>query len=265
MQNEEQEVVRSAQRALAEVLKETARRCRGVVLEEGGLLLVAGNHSCPVFVNSALRIGTMDASEALNRTEAFFGKRGHGYEMWIRDGEDADLEKAALAAGMRFAAELSGMVLHRSPDVPEHTPGIEIRRVENNRGVRDFTDVAAQGFRDEAPGLSDLVQSIFSEPRSIIASDTAAFVVWDHGEPASAAMTIVKEGIAWIGWVATRPGARGRGLGRLATLAATRAGFALGATFASLEATKMGAPVYRRLGYREVLRYHNYWPADVPG
>ena len=33
----------------------------------------------------------------------------------------------------------------------------------------------------------------------------------------------------------------------------------------SLEATKMGAPVYRRLGYREVLRYHNYWPADVPG
>lgn len=256
-----EEVVRLARRTLAEVLKETARRCGGVVLEERGLLLVAGNHPCPVLVNSALRIGTMDASEVLSRAEAFFAKRGHPYEMWIRDGADSDLEKTALAAGMRLAAELSGMVLHHCPGDPEPSPGIEIRRVEGIRGIQDFTNVAAEGFRDEAPGLSELVRATFSEAQSLIAPDTAAFVVEDHGEPASAAMTMVKDGVAWIGWVATRPEARGRGLGRLATLAATCAGFALGATLASLEATKMGAPLYLRLGYREVLRYHNYWPA----
>jgi ribosomal protein S18 acetylase RimI-like enzyme len=207
----------------------------------------------------------MDASETLSRAEAFFGKCGHRYEIWTRDGADADLEKAALAAGMRLAAELRAMVLHHSPEVPEPSSGVEVRRVEDGDGVREFTNVVAEGFRDEAPGLPDLVRSTFSDPRSIIAPDTAAFVVCDHGEPASAAMTMVKEGIAWIGWVATRPGARGRGLGRLATAAATRAGFALGATFASLEATKMGVPVYLRLGYREVLRYRNYWPKEVLG
>jgi hypothetical protein len=100
---------RLAQRTLAEALKETSRRCSGVVLEEHGLLLVAGNHPRPVFVNSALRTGTMDASEVLSRAEAFFGKRGHRYEIWTRDGADADLEKAALAAGMRLAG-----VQHRS-------------------------------------------------------------------------------------------------------------------------------------------------------
>jgi GNAT superfamily N-acetyltransferase len=261
----EEDVVRLAQRCLVEVLKETARRCGGAAVEQHGLLLVAGNHPCPVLVNSVLRTGTMVASEVLGRAEAFFGERGHHYETWTRNDEDADIERAALAAGMRFAAELTGMVLHGSPDVPELGPSVEIRRVEDIHGLRDFTNVVAEGFRDEAPGLSDLVRSIFSRPDSIIAPDTAAFVVWDRGQPASAAMTMVKEGVAWIGWVATRSEARGRGLGRLATAAATRAGFTLGARFASLEATTMGAPVYLRLGYEEVVRYRNYWPADFQG
>lgn len=261
----EEEIVRLAQRCLAEALKEAARRCGGLAIEERGLLLVAGNHPCPVLVNSALRTGAMDATEALDRAEKFFGERKHRYEIWTRDGVDADLEKAAVTAGMRVAAELSGMVLDRSPDVPQVRPGVEVSRVADIHGVRDFTNVVAEGFRDEAPGLSDLVRSTFSDPRSIIAPDTAAFVVRERSEPVAAAMTMVKEGVAWIGWVATLPEARGHGLGRLATAAATRAGFALGATFASLEATKMGVPVYLGLGYREVLRYRTYWPADVLG
>lgn len=256
---QKEEVVRLTQRALAEVLKEAARRCGGGVREEDGLLLVAANHPCPVLVNSALRTGNMHAHEVLRRAEAFFGERGHRYEAWIRDGVDADLEQAALAAEMRLAAELSGMVLHRSQDVPELGTGVEIRRVEDVGGLRDFTHIVAEGFREEAPGLSDLVRAIFSEPHSVIAPDTAAFVVCDRGEPSAAAMTMVKEGVAWIGWVATRPEARGRGLGRIATSSATRAGFALGARLASLEATRMGAPVYLRLGYREVARYRTYW------
>ena len=258
----ESEVIRLAQGCLTKVMKETARRCGGVSLEERGLLLVAGNHPCPVFVNSALRTGSMEAMEVLRLTSAFFAARGHHCEMWVRDGADADLDKAAIAAGMRVAVELSGMAVHKSPGLPEPRPGVEIRRVEDIEGLRDFTNVVAQGFRDDAPSLSDLVRSIFSEPGSIIAPDTAAFVVWDHGEPSSAAMTMVKNEVAWIGWVATLPEARGRGLGRMATAAATRAGFMLGARFASLEATKMGVPVYVRLGYREVQRYRTYWSAD---
>ena len=261
----DEEIVRLTQRCLAEVIKETARRCGGDLIEQDGLLLVAGNHPCPVLLNSALRTGTMDATEALRRAEAFFGERRHRYETWTREGADADLEKAALAAGMHLAAELSGMVLHRSPDVPKSRPDVEVRRVEDMDGVQDFINVAAEGFRDETPCLYELVRATFSDPRSILAPDTVAFVVWNRGEPVSTALTMVKEGIAWIGWVATLPGARGRGLGRIATAAATQEGFALGAAFASLEATRMGVTLYSKLGYREVLRYRNYWPADFLG
>jgi GNAT superfamily N-acetyltransferase len=259
------EIVRLAQRCLIEVLKETAGRCESVAIEQRGLFLVAGNHPCPVLMNSALRTGVMDADDVLRRAATFFGELENQYELWTRDGVDDDLEKAAQAAGMRFAEELVGMVLHDCPALPDPSPGVELHRVEDTPAVREFTDVAAEGFFGEAQGISELVRATFSNPRTLLAADTAAFVARDCGKPVSVAMTMVKEGIAWIGWVATRPEARGRGLGRLTTAAATRAGFELGAKFASLEATKIGLPVYLRLGYREILRYRNYWPGEVQG
>jgi GNAT superfamily N-acetyltransferase len=251
-----------AQRGLAEAMEQMATRCGGAVCNEDGLLLVAGNHPCPVLLNSALRLGNMDGDEVLRRARKFFGKIGNHWETWVRDGVDSDLEWAAIAAGMRLAAELSGMMLWQSPEMPEMATDVECVRVEDSRSAGEFTSVVAEGFRDEAPGVSDLVRALFSEARSLISADTAAFLVRERGEPTSAAMTIVREGVAWIGWVATLPKARGRGLGKLATAAATRAGFALGAKCASLEATRMGAPVYTRLGFREVLRYRTYWPEE---
>jgi len=256
---DEQIVVR-AQKALAAVLKETARRCGGVIHEEDGLLLVAANHPCPVLVNSALRTGSMDAKEVLQRAEAFFGKLNRGWETWIREDEDADLQQAAETMGLCAAPELIGMVLDSRPDFGDVPGGVEFCWVRDTSGIRDFVSVAADGFREEAPELPDLIRAIFSKRASLVASDTAAFVVRYRGEPAATALAMVKEDVAWIGWVATRPHLRGRGLGRLATAAATRAGFTLGAKFASLEATTMGLPVYLRLGFREIVRYRNYWP-----
>ena len=257
------EFARYSQRCLAEVLKETARRCGGKTVEEHGLLLVSGTHPCPIFVNSALRLGHRGAEEAFDRAAAFFAECGHGYEFWVREGVDDDLEKAASQSGMRFAAESRGMVLQKIPEEPQLLPGIEARRVESSLDFLDFRDIVAEGFQDEAPGCSDLVRSIFPVQATLSRADTAAFVVYADGKPASASMTIVKERVAWIGWVATRKESRGRGLGRLATVAATRAGFMLGATLASLEATRMGVPVYLRIGFREVLRYRSYWPGGA--
>jgi hypothetical protein len=202
----------------------------------------------------------MDAAEVFRRSQDFFGKLGHGCETWIRVDDDADLEQAARAQNMIAAPDLLGMVTETAPDLPEPRPGVEVRRVTDLQGLEDFRIVAADGLREEAPGLSDLIHALFSEPRVLLAPDTAGFVVRYWGQPASTAMMMLKEDVAWIGWVATRPYSRRLGLGLLATAAATRAGFELGAKFSSLEATEMGVPVYLRLGYREIARYRNYWP-----
>jgi GNAT superfamily N-acetyltransferase len=153
------------------------------------------------------------------------------------------------------------MVLDSRPGFLDVPCNVELCWVGDTAATRDFADVAADGLAEEATGLSDLIRATFSDRRSLVASDTAALVVRYRSEPVATASTMVKEGVAWIGWVATRPRFRGRGFARLATAAAVRAGFTLGAKFASLEATTMGVPVYSKLGFREVVRYCNYWPA----
>lgn len=259
----QEDLITRVRTTLASVLVETAERCGGIVREERGLLLVAGNHPCPVLVNSALRTGAMDAAEVLQRAQAFFGPLGRGWETWVGVGHDADLQQEAEKCGLSAAPELVGMVLTSRPAISQVTEvanDVEFCWVHDMAGVHDFACVAAEGLREEAPGLSELIHATFSDRQSLVASDTAAFVVRYRGEPVATALTIVKDKVAWIGWVATRPRFRCRGFGRLATLAAVTAGFTLGATLASLEATMMGVPVYSKLGFREVVRYRNYWP-----
>jgi GNAT superfamily N-acetyltransferase len=68
-------------------------------------------------------------------------------------------------------------------------------------------------------------------------------------------MTIVTDGVAGIYWVGTADGARGKGLGRAITAAAVNAGFDLGADLTSLQASPMGEPIYRTMGFETIYDY----------
>ena len=59
--------------------------------------------------------------------------------------------------------------------------------------------------------------------------------------------------------------ARGRGLVELVTRAVTNLGFDGGAPFVMLQASPMGAAVYRRMGYRGLCRYANTPASSEPG
>ena len=63
-------------------------------------------------------------------------------------------------------------------------------------------------------------------------------------------MTIVNNGVAGIYWVGSLEQARGQGLGRAATAAATNAGFELGADIASLQARRWESRSTRRWATR---------------
>ena len=101
----------------------------------------------------------------------------------------------------------------------------------------------------------DVTPALFARAETVIGPHIAAFVALADGTPSAAAMTIVTHGVAGIYWVGTVPEARGRGLAELCTRAAGNAGFDLGARIASLQASVMGEPVYRRMGYVEITRY----------
>jgi ribosomal protein S18 acetylase RimI-like enzyme len=95
----------------------------------------------------------------------------------------------------------------------------------------------------------------YDDPAGLMADNAVAFLAYRGAEPVAIAMTIVNNGVAGIYWVGTTESARGRGLGRTLTAAAVNAGFDLGAELASLQASPMGEPIYRAMGFEKVFDY----------
>jgi ribosomal protein S18 acetylase RimI-like enzyme len=108
---------------------------------------------------------------------------------------------------------------------------------------------------------------LLSLPRRVLdAPHLITVVAYDGTEPVAGAMTLLSHGIAGLYWVGTVEQARRRGLGRAVTAAVTNAAFARGASIVTLQASVMGEPVYRSMGYRSLYHYEDWvrLPATGP-
>ena len=239
----------------AEALREMSRRSAGAVHDEDGLLLFAGGHALPVLINGAMRTDTAVApADVLARARAFFAARQRGFSIIVRAHADADLQEAAAAAGLLAYGAAPGMVLdHRLADaVPPG--GVRLRRVASLADATEFASVMDAAY--ESLGMPRGVAAVqFARLEALVAPHIVAVLADVDGVPSAGALTIVTHGVAGVYWVGTRPQARGRGLAELCTRAVGNAGFDLGARVAALQASPMGEPVYRRMGYVEVTRY----------
>lgn len=225
---------------------------------EPGWLFGAGSAEHPVISNAAFRRDDgLDAAELLTRASEFFAARQRGFSIWVRAGraEDEDLEAAAEAAGFQAVYEMPEMLLRGGKLEPEPTPsGTELRKLGDESEAPDFWAVAKDAYLTN--GFPPEVFAGYTDHAGLFADNVAAFIARVEGEPASIAMTIVSDAVAGIYWVGSREHARGLGLGRAVTVAATNAGLELGAEIASLQASPMGRPIYAKLGYEAVYDYH---------
>ena len=91
------------------------------------------------------------------------------------------------------------------------------------RQADDYWKVAAASYA--SIGFPPEVFGRYSNHQGLLAENVAAFIAYLDDEPVSIAMTIVSHGVAGIYWVGSLEQARGKGLGRAVTAAATNAGF----------------------------------------
>ena len=224
---------------------------------EPGWLFGAGSASHPVISNAAFRRDdVVDAAELIARASEFFAARERGFSVWVRAGrpEDEDLAAAAAAAGFRAVFEMPEMLLRDEELEPTPTPpGVELRKLSDLDEVPSFWEVAREAYATN--GFPPEVFAGYTDHAGLLADNVVTFIARVEGEPASIAMTIVSDEVAGIYWVGSRERARGLGLGRAVTVAATNAGLELGARIASLQASPMGRPIYAKLGYETVYDY----------
>jgi len=143
------------------------------------------------------------------------------------------------------------MVLHPIGVVPPPARDAEIVAVTDEDGLRAHRDVLARGF-----GVPPQLVDQLIHPSLVSHGWIRAFVVYVNGEPASASAFIDAGGVAGIYNVATVPEFRRRGLGEAATWAAVEEAARRGHTLITLQASEMGFPIYERMGFRVVDRWH---------
>jgi hypothetical protein len=204
-----------------------------------------------------MRTGAGDeppAAAVIARADAFFGARGRGYTINVRAHADGDLHAAAREAGLVEVSNAPAMVLDRRLDDAVPPRGVRLERVETEAQAVDFSAVMAEAYAslgmpdDVAPAI--ICHAVLVAPHIV-----SVLARLEDGTAAAGAMCIFTHGVAGVYWVGTTPAARGHGLAELCTRAVGNAGFDLGARIASLQASVMGEPVYRRMGYVEVTRY----------
>lgn len=145
------------------------------------------------------------------------------------------------------------MVLRRRAAAPPPASDIELRQVESAADAADYWQVATQAYADI--GFPPEIFAFYECHEALVAENAAAFLARVDDQPAGIAMTIVSHGVAGIYWVGAIAQARGRGLGRTMTAASVEAGFDMGARVASLQASPMGEPIYRAMGFETI---HDY-------
>jgi len=238
-----------------EALREQTRSCGGTIIEEEGVTLLQGPGPHPI-LNYGIRLDpAVDERTTIGLMGDFFGALRHGFTLVLLNSNDEDaLGDMAKRAGLVDLLSPPEMVVEKPLPERDLPSGAELRKVRDEKGLDDFRQVAAEAWMTY--GIpSQVTETIFEDEDLLFAPHCEAVVCYERDRPVSGALMLLSHGIAGIYWVSTVSSARGKGYAEASTRWVTNRGFALGARAVSLQASPMGHPIYKRMGFTELATY----------
>jgi GNAT superfamily N-acetyltransferase len=162
------------------------------------------------------------------------------WTVWVPEA-DTETAEALKGAGHRFDAEPRDMGMELAElRTPDTDPVLEIVEREDYGAMASLNEIA-YGYPpgDFAAVAEAVIPGLRIYFGRISGEDVCTLAIWPHGSDAV------------VEWVATVPEGRGRGVsGRVLARALADARDA-GLETTTLQATKLGYPVYEKLGYRD--------------
>ncbi|MFG1610177.1 GNAT family N-acetyltransferase [Actinoplanes sp. NPDC049265] len=188
-------------------------------------------------LNGVLRVRGMPFEDAAEQAEKVLA--GVPWRWWTGPDSDPGTGERLARRGYTRLGRMPVMAadLTRMPGLT--TPaGLTVEPVTGPRGVEEYVNACRTAF-----GLPDELH----EGRA----DMIRLVGRMDGRVVATAAVVLSDGVAGLYWIATAPEYRGRGIGAELTTAAMRIARDHGVDVATLQASSMGEPVYRRLGFVE--------------
>ena len=183
---------------------------------------------------------------------------GFGCCLQYRPGAEHALADLAATRAMTRDADIPLMVRDGADGGAELATGprLQIRQLGTDEGNLAAV-IASEGF--EAPIEPFLA---LLTPRVLSVPGVRCYVGTVDGEPVTTGIAVTFGDSVGVFNIATPPRHRRRGYGAAVTGRAVADGLAAGATWAWLQSTPEGYPVYERLGFRTVERWHCWVATD---
>jgi len=208
------------------------------------------------------RLAPRAAAARAQAIVAAFAAAGRPFSWWVTPGScPSGLGAALRAAGLEpadgelaMAADLAAV-----PARLELPPGLEIQRVRAAGQLRDFAGIIAASMAPPDPVVLDfyrLAEAALLQPEAAL----WLYVGYLDGRPVATAQLSVGGGVAGLYNIITLEPYRRRGIGSALTLRPLHDARAAGLPMAVLQATELGAQVYRRIGFAAFGEITEYKP-----
>jgi ribosomal protein S18 acetylase RimI-like enzyme len=240
----------------------------GEVLELPEVSIASSNVTWSM-MNTAFLPSPVETEEALEKAATvaarYFVPKGRGWmlalcEDWVPPRLRERAEELFSVHGLKLSMVATGMVAERLVPAMRPLPTLQVRHATDSAGRCHIADINARCYdMPLAVGREAFdVQAMFS-------GDNKGYVGFRQDEAASTAAVMRVDDVAYISMVATLPSHRQLGCAEAVMRhALEEARRAWGIERTVLHATPAGMPVYRRMGYRPVTRFHFYMAAP-PG
>lgn len=231
----------------------------GEIVERDGLLLFATGSDFPVGGAGMARLDPeVPGVDAIRIADEWFRDRDRGWSLVTSSSaDDADLELAATAAELLRIMDSPTLVCDARLSDAEVPDGIEVRLIDDADGVADMLAINDPAYHSLGLPLG-VIPDIVRSAERLLVPNIRLVVAYEDGLPLATALTLLSHGVGGVYYVGTVEAARGRGLAELVTRTVTNLAFDRGAALVTLQASPMGEPIYRRMGYRDQATYTTF-------
>ncbi len=226
----------------------------GEVSQADGLVMCVTPQGT-VVTNMAIVTGPVTGKVVRDATARMYHPRGVPYSVWTRAHADERLEAELTDLGFTRFHEEPGMVLGPEDGAPVTPPdGLAIRPVTDDRGREAFGRLMAVAYGVYGTP-KEATRERFATLAAVTGPDRVAVLAYLGERAVAGAMLYMAHEVGGVNWVGTLPGEFGRGYGAAVTWAVVEEGRRRGARFMNLQASPMGEPLYRRLGFATATYY----------